>query len=72
MSPWFPFEPPFVLEARTKDDVLFGMRRMRYVIGYYLEVHGAASVLRTSPQEVDDATGEPYPPTTEGEMYDQQ
>jgi hypothetical protein len=57
MSPWFPWEEPLVIDARTKDDVLFGLKRFRYVANYYAEVMGAASVLRSSPQEHDDATG---------------
>ncbi len=70
MSPWFPWEPPFYLEARTHDDVVFGMRRMRYVLQHWTEVRGAASVLRSSPQEYDDSTGRLHPPLTEGELYE--
>ena len=70
MTPWFPWQEPLVIDAHTKDDVLFGLRRMRFVASYYVEVRGAASVLRSSPQECDDASGQPLPPLTQEEQDD--
>ena len=70
MSPWFAWEPPFVIECHTREDVLFGMRRFRYVLEHYAGVHGPASVLHKTPQTVCDATGQQYPPLTDEEFTD--
>ena len=70
MTPWLLWQEPLYHICNTKEDVVFGLKRFRYVASYYAEVMGAASVLRSSPQECDDATGKHYPPITEGETHD--
>lgn len=69
MTPWLPHEEPLYHECNTKEDVVFGMRRFRFVLDYYRDVYGAAAVWQRSPQQADDETGKPFL-LTPGELHD--